>query len=102
MDSGRIKSVITEENSELFRLHRKKYATGEIKYAGITSRNPIVRFGEHLRSKTNRATLEYRVIHQNLTRMQARKIEQSYINRLGLQKNGGKLYNKINSTRKGR
>lgn len=74
--------------------------TGAIKYVGITSRNPNIRFKEHLRSKTPRANLIYSPIASNLTRMQARKMEQAYINRYGLKKNGGQLYNKINSLRK--
>ncbi len=71
-----------------------------IKYVGITKRNPNTRFAEHLRSKTPRANLDYRVKASNLTKMQARRMEQSIINKYGLRKNGGQLYNKINSIRR--
>lgn len=49
---------------------------------------------------SSRASLNYSPIKGGLTRVAARKIEQSYINRYGLQKNGGQLYNKINSIRR--
>ena len=70
-----------------------------IRYIGITERDPIVRFTEHLSSKTIRSTLKYDVIegYTKLTREQARYWEQTFINKYGLGKNGGQLYNKINS-----
>ena len=76
--------------------------TDIIRYVGITSRNPLIRFAEHAASKTARADLRYRTIpkHTVLTRSAARYIEQSYVNRYGLQKNGGQLYNRINSIRR--
>ena len=66
---------------------------------GITERDPIVRFAEHLNSGTARATLKYSVVSgaQNLTRIQARVWEQTLINTYGLGKNGGLLFNSINS-----
>jgi hypothetical protein len=46
-----------------------------------------------------KASLKYRVIEgaTNLTKEQARVLEQTLINQYGLQKNGGQLINKINS-----
>ncbi|MFR0827867.1 hypothetical protein, partial [Bacteroides intestinalis] len=74
-------------------------ALGIVRYVGITERDPIVRFAEHLNSGTARATLKYSVVSgaQNLTRIQARVWEQTLINTYGLGKNGGLLFNSINS-----
>jgi len=75
-------------------------AAGKVKYVGITSRNPALRFGEHLNSiGTGKELLNYRVIDgaTNLTRTQARVWEQGLINQYGLGKNGGQLLNRINS-----
>ena len=54
---------------------------------------------EHLSSNTKRNTLEYRLVQRatNLTKNQARILEQQYINLYGLEKNGGQLLNQINS-----
>lgn len=73
---------------------------GKIRYVGITSREPGLRFAEHLESfGTGKELLQYRVIKNanNLTRSEARIMEQNLINRYGLGKNGGMLLNKINS-----
>ncbi|TGD56530.1 DUF6443 domain-containing protein [Flavobacterium humi] len=72
---------------------------GTVKYAGITSRNPFVRFAEHLSSFGQKSTLDYQVMEgaTNLSRQQARVLEQTLINQYGLEKNGGQLINKINS-----
>lgn len=72
---------------------------GIVRYVGITAREPSIRFSEHLHSKTNRATLRYHTIDRTgqLSRMQALIMEQRLINIYGLGKNGGLLYNKINS-----
>jgi len=72
---------------------------GNVRYIGITEREPAIRFAEHLNSKTVRSTLDYEVIegYTKLTREQARFWEQTFINKYGLGKNGGQLYNKINS-----
>lgn len=74
-------------------------ANHTVRYIGITEREPIVRFTEHLNSNTIRSTLKYDVIkgYTKLTREQARYWEQTFINKYGLGKNGGQLYNKINS-----
>lgn len=71
--------------------------TDEIRYVGITKRNPEVRWKEHYNSNSPRADLRYEPIEHGLTKMQARIIEQTIINRFGMQKTGGILYNRINS-----
>lgn len=68
-----------------------------IRYVGITKRDPAIRFAEHLRSGTERANLDYKIIHKNLTYIDARIAEQQVINQLGFIHNNGQLYNKINS-----
>jgi hypothetical protein len=70
---------------------------GEVKYVGITERDPQVRFDEHANSGTNRATLDYKPIESGLSKTQARVMEQNLINQYGMQKNGGMLYNQRNS-----
>lgn len=72
---------------------------GSIRYVGITERNPEIRFKEHLKSGTNRATLRFEIIKGTgtLSRIQARIIEQRIINILGMNKYGGILYNERNS-----
>lgn len=70
-------------------------ATGKVKYVGITSREPHVRFEEHLRSKTPRSSLLYETVTgaYGLSKTNARIWEQNLINQYGLEN----LYNKINS-----
>jgi len=70
---------------------------GDVRYVGITKRNPQVRFNEHLKSSSNRSELDYAIKAKGLSKHQARTMEQLIINKYGLQKNGGQLYNKINS-----
>lgn len=75
-------------------------ASGTVRYVGITNRAPIARFTEHLNSfGTGKEFLRYDVIKgaDNLTRTQARVLEQNLINQFGLQRNGGLLLNRINS-----
>jgi len=74
-------------------------ASGVVKYVGITSRNPAVRWGEHQASGGAKAMLEYEAIEGavNLSKQQARVLEQTIINTHGLEKNGGQLLNQINS-----
>ncbi|MGL5317448.1 MAG: RHS repeat-associated core domain-containing protein, partial [Bacteroidales bacterium] len=71
-----------------------------VRYVGITERDPEIRFAEHRNSGTERAGLYYQSKHTGLTKIQARILEQKLINKYGLQKNGGQLYNKINSIAK--
>lgn len=70
-------------------------ATGKVKYVGITSREPQVRFEEHLRSNTQRSSLLYEAVSgaNGLSKTNARIWEQNLINQYGLEN----LYNKINS-----
>ncbi len=72
--------------------------TGEIKYVGITKREPEIRFKEHLRSGTERAKLDYITIHyKEFTSLEARFTEQNYINQYKMIKDGGTLLNQRNS-----
>lgn len=68
-----------------------------MKYVGITKRDPDVRFREHLNSGTERAGLRYKPIETGFTLKQARIMEQNLIKKHGMIKNGGQLYNRINS-----
>ena len=70
---------------------------GDIKYVGITKRNPKIRWNEHYASGTDRSALDYYSIENGLTKELARIMEQNLINKYGMIRNGGKLYNKINS-----
>lgn len=68
--------------------------TGEVKYVGMTGRDPEVRFNEHLNSGTSKAGLDYRVVKSGIgARTDARIYEQTLINKHGM----GNLFNKINS-----
>ena len=67
--------------------------TNEIKYVGITGREPQIRFNEHLKSLSPRADLDFQPIIQGLSYQNARIYEQYFINTIGLEN----LYNKINS-----
>ena len=71
--------------------------TGEVKYVGRTERDPNIRWNEHNNSGTERANLDYRTVKGGLNKTDARIMEQNLINKYGLGKNGGQLYNKINS-----
>ncbi|AWG26262.1 hypothetical protein [Flavobacterium kingsejongi] len=75
-------------------------AAGNVKYVGITSRIPALRFAEHLGSVgTGKENLIYRVIDgaKDLSKEQAKVLEQTLINQYGIQKNGGQLINNMNS-----
>lgn len=71
---------------------------GKIRYVGITKQKPETRFKQHLTSGTERSTLHFEVIEGTgtLSRIQARIIEQTFINIYGMNKYGGMLYNKRN------
>lgn len=66
---------------------------------GITERDPQIRWDEHGNSGTERVGLDYRTIKggANLNKIDARIMEQKLINQYRLGRNGGQLYNKINS-----
>jgi len=70
-----------------------------IRYVGITKRDPDLRFKEHLSSGTERSGLHYEVIEGTgkFTLRNARIMEQTNLNTYKMQKNGGQLFNKINS-----
>ncbi len=70
-----------------------------VRYVGITQREPEIRFNEHFNSGTARSHLDYYTIDGTgqLSRIQARIIEQQLINKFGLIKYEGSLFNKINS-----
>lgn len=74
-------------------------AAGNIRYAGITSRNPALRFAEHAAAGGEKGSLIFQEIKgaTGLSKSGARVMEQNLINQWGLQKNGGQLLNKINS-----
>jgi len=80
-------------------VYRGLDAAGKVRYVGITKRTPTVRFAEHLGSGTNKALLRYEANPgaSNLSRTGARVFEQRLINQYGLGKNGGQLFNEINS-----
>lgn len=67
--------------------------TGEVQYVGMTGRDPEIRFTEHLKSGTNRASLKYVPMKHNMTKIEARIWEQIQINKYGMEKNGGLLFN---------
>ncbi len=69
--------------------------TKEIKYVGMTGRDPEVRFAEHRISGTNRADLYFEVADKigKYTKLEARIWEQSQINKFEMMKNGGQLFN---------
>jgi RHS repeat-associated protein len=74
--------------------------TGELKYTGITKRDPDIRFTEHRAAKgSGRENLRYEILDGtgNLNKSDARLIEQSIIDSNGMQKTGGALVNKQNS-----
>ncbi|MGB4958922.1 MAG: RHS repeat-associated core domain-containing protein, partial [Saprospiraceae bacterium] len=70
-------------------------AAGKVRYVGITGREAAIRFTEHMNSGTAKALLDFKVIKgaTGLSTIQARILEQSLINRYGLMRNGGQLYN---------
>ena len=51
----------TAENAGRYSVYTGKDADGNVKYVGITGRDPEVRFNKHINSGTNRATLDYKV-----------------------------------------
>ncbi len=67
---------------------------GVIRYVGRTDRLPKIRFAEHYRKGLE---LDFNTIKNSLDHQGSRIIEQQLINTYGLGKNGGQLYNKINS-----
>ena len=98
-DAERIYPPSTTNSEKTYSGYYGYDTDGNVRYVGITSRDPQLRFTEHLRSGTNRSTLDFRAIKLNMFKneINARIWEQTEINQFGLQKNGGQLFNKINS-----
>lgn len=72
---------------------------GVMRYVGRTGRDPAIRWAEHGRAiGSGRENLQYNTIQTGASAWGAHYTEQSYINTYGLQKNGGQLLNKINSS----
>jgi hypothetical protein len=71
----------------------KDIDTKEVKYVGMTGRDPEVRIKEHQSSGTERAFLKYEVPYKLPSKIEARIQEQILINQYDL----NNLYNKINS-----
>jgi RHS repeat-associated protein len=90
----------TEEKAAAkFTVYVGRDAEGIIRYVGITSRDVATRAAEHgASSDARKALLDY-APHAtgDLTKDAARTIEQNLINQHRLEKNGGSLYNQINS-----
>ncbi|WP_297598302.1 GIY-YIG nuclease family protein, partial [Parabacteroides sp.] len=92
---GEGKVVSKDENT--YSVYQGLDKEGNTRYVGITKREPEIRFNEHFNSGTERGTLRYIPIEKSLNKLDARIMEQNLINKFGLQKDGGQLYNKINS-----
>jgi hypothetical protein len=71
-------------------------AAGNVKYVGITSRNVTTRAAEHMKKPAFQG-LEFGEVAGDLSKIDARKMEQTFINQFGLGKKGGQLLNQINS-----
>lgn len=96
--SKNVSSIQTKGNTNT--VYQGVNEAGKVKYVGITSRDPKVRFAEHQGAVgSGREALRYDVVSgaTNLSRSGARSIEQTLINQYGLEKNGGALLNKVNS-----
>lgn len=70
------------------------YDTDEVvRYVGTTTRDPDLRFVEHLKSGTERSALHFRPVRSLSSKAEMRIWEQMSINKFGLMKNGGLLLN---------
>ncbi|QQR93424.1 hypothetical protein IPJ91_03165 [bacterium] len=66
-------------------VYEGKDASGTTKYVGRTTRNPLERFSEHLRSfGTGKENLTYSPVRSNLSFTESRIFEQQQINEYGL------------------
>jgi len=88
-------SNLKNDGGGKYSVYRGIDKTGNVKYVGITSREPTVRWNEHFRSNTSKSSLRFESIPNSfgLSRTNARIWEQTLINQYGLDN----LYNKINS-----
>lgn len=97
-DASSISSPSTNTSEKMYSGYYGLDDNEVVRYVGITSRDPQIRFAEHLNSGTNRATLHFDIKVTNIFgELNARIWEQNKINLYGLEKNGGQLFNKINS-----
>jgi RHS repeat-associated protein len=99
---SRVRSFLTLKTSASgeYAVYRGLDNAGLVRYVGITSRNPTIRFTEHrLAIGTGRDLLRYRVVSgaTNLSKIEARIWETRLMIQYGLGKNGGPLLNKIYS-----
>jgi RHS repeat-associated protein len=85
------------EGKATYSVYRGVDAMGDIKYVGITKREPAVRWAEHAAAGGEKGTLFFETQAVGLSKAEARTIEQNIINQFGLQKNGGQLLNQVNS-----
>lgn len=91
-------NTYTDPSGKNYNVYGGYDAAGSMKYVGQTCRDVAVRAGEHLASGNPlKGTLDYRLLHQVPDLLTARGSEQSYIDKLGLSKNGGSLINQVNS-----
>lgn len=93
MPSAKLPSLAAKGGTNL--VYQGFDKTGVVRYVGITERAADVRFGEHLSSGTTKSLLRYEVVPgaTNMTRIDARIMEQTLINKYGLMN----LYNQRNS-----
>ena len=90
---GSVKPKVADQPTTVYR--SVDQATGQVQYVGIT--NDIARRGaEHLRQRG----LPIERLITNLSRTDAKSVEQALIEIHGLEKNGGTLLNQINSIAK--
>jgi hypothetical protein len=95
---GEIVAVTSVKSAGNYLIYEGIDSLGAIRYVGITAREAAVRWAEHaVAFGTGKELLQYRVVVEGLTNIQARVGEQIRINALGLQRNGGQLLNRINS-----
>jgi|GEM_PF-318112 len=98
--AGQAAKMATAATKGVNVVYHGKDAAGVVRYVGITQRNPAIRFAEHGRAGGPKASLHFEVVHSGLSRQSARQWEQHYIDKWGMQKNGGRLLNKINSIKR--
>ncbi len=81
-----------------YSVYEGRDGNGDLRYAGITKQDPQARFNQHGRATgSGREDLDYSPRYSNFSEYGAHKMEQSYIDKYGMQKNGGQLLNKVNS-----
>lgn len=95
----KIGRIIPANEADTYSVYQGVDKQDQVRYIGITKRAPEVRFTEHANSNTNRSSLKFEKMENTgkLSRGQARIMEQTLINKHGLSKDAGTLYNKMNS-----